>query len=198
MAAASGGGPGLGVDADVQDFYRIAGKLSAAGPKVKTALRKRVREAGLELVKEVQAEVMRPPLGQASGRQIPGLPQTRGLRRSIRDGVSLSVGTSTPEKAGVVINARSTRMGDASRKKLLKKYNAEKGWRSPNIGTARLIAAARQGGQVKDKTKVARDLGRWTTQKGRPYFGATIEKHGDVLAAKVSEAINDARKQAGL
>jgi len=199
--------PPIEVSADQRDFAAFLGKTSTLDRKLKTSLRKRVREAGQEAAKAVQAEVAKPPLHKGKGTRIEGKAQSRGLRSKIAQGVTTSIATTSPDKAGVVVKA-SAKALPADQKRLLKKYNSEKGWRHPSIGAARRIGRAKgragtlramgSAGAAKAGVDIARNTGKWYPQKGRPYFGKVLAARQPELAKAVTEAVTDARKAAGL
>ena len=199
--------PPVKVSAEAEEFVALLGKTSTLDKKLKASLRKRVREAGKAGAKAVQDEVQKPPLHSGRGERMEGVPQSRGLRRNIAAGVGSSVATTQPGTAGVNIRASGKAL-PPNQKTLLKKYNRERGWRHPGIGTARRVSSAKSGAQTlramgaagaaSDLTSIARNTGRWYEQKGRPYFGKVLAARKDELGKAVTDAVQDARKAAGL
>lgn len=199
--------PSVEVSADAEDFVRLLGKTSTLDKKLKTNLRKKIREAGTSGAEAVRKEVAKPPLHRRSGERIEGVPQSRGLRRKIAEGVGVSVAATKADTAGVKITASGKRL-PAEQKTLLKKYNRERGWRHPNIASARRIGRAKgasqllralgSSGAAQAGTDIARNTAEWHEQKGRPYFGKVLAARGDELAQAVTEALDEARKSAGL
>jgi hypothetical protein len=199
--------PPIEVSADQRDFAEFLGKTSTLDKKLKTSLRKKVREAGLEAAKASQDEVLKPPLHKGKGTRIEGKAQSRGLRSKIAQGISATVATSSPDRAGVSVKATAKAL-PADQKRLLRKYNSEKGWRHPSIGTARRIGRAKgrsatlramgSPGLAKNQLDISRNTGKWHQQKGRPYFGKVLAARQPQLAQAVTEAVTEARKAAGL
>ena len=201
--------PPLEVSADQRDFAEFLGKTSTLDRKLKTSLRKKVREAGKEAAEAVQAEVAKPPLHKGKGTRIEGKAQSRGLRSKIAQGIAASIATSSPDTAGVAIKASSKAL-PADQKRLLKKYNSERGWRHPSIGAARRIGRAKgaltrlgvptkgKGASARNGMDILRNTAKWYPQKGRPYFGKVLAARQPQLAEAVTEAVTEARKAAGL
>lgn len=113
------------LSADARLFNELLGKSSQVEPKLKAALRKRLRQAAAAAAKDVQAEVRKPPLSRGSGR-------SRGLRAGIAAGVSVTISTST-RKSGVVIQSKGTKL-PAAQRGLIRVYNKPGGWRHPTFG----------------------------------------------------------------
>jgi hypothetical protein len=199
--------PPIEVSADQRDFAEFLGKTSTLDKKLKTSLRKKVREAGQEAAKASQAEVLKPPLHKGKGVRIEGKAQSRGLRSKIAQGIAATIATSSPDTAGVTVKATAKAL-PADQKRLLRKYNSEKGWRHPSIGTARRIGRAKGAsgtlramgspGAAKAAVDISRNTGKWHQQKGRPYFGKVLAARQPQLAQAVTEAVTEARKAAGL
>lgn len=195
------------VSSDSKDFVAFFGKTSTLDKKLKASLRKRVREAGAQGADAVKDEVRKPPLHKRSSTMLDGVPQSRGLRRRIAEGVGSSVTATKPDTAGVTIKA-SAKALPAGQKRLLKKYNAERGWRHPGISGARAIARGKSSAQTlramgsagaaKARTDISRNTTKWYAQKGRPYFGKVLAARKDELARAVTDAVADARKASGL
>lgn len=202
--------PPIEVSVDQRDFAEFLGKTSTLDRKVKASLRKKVREAGQASAKAAQSEVMKPPLHKGKGTRIEGKAQSRGLRSKISQGIAATISTVSLEKAGVTVKASSKAL-PADQKRLLRKYNSERGWRHPSIGAARRIGRAKtltsspvaKGGGVfgayaKANLDIARNTGKWHQQKGRPYFGKVLAARQPELAKAVTDAVTEARKQSGL
>lgn len=199
--------PPIEVSVDQREFAEFLGRTSTLDSTLKTSLRKRVREAGQEAARAVQAEVAKPPLHKGKGTRMEGKPSHRGLRAKIAQGVSTSIATSSPDRAGVTVKA-SAKALPADQKTLLRKYNSEKGWRHPSLSTARRIGRAKSAagtlramgspGAAKAATDITRNTGKWYAQRGRPYFGKVLAARQPELAQAVTDAVADARKAAGL
>ena len=103
------------VRADVTEFRRLFDKSSQVEAKLRTALRRNIRQAAGGAADAVRAEV-----GQGT------------LRSGIGAGVKVKVMTGT--RAGVTIVASSSRM-PAGKQSLVRAWTGRKGWRHPVYGT---------------------------------------------------------------
>lgn len=117
---------GLQGRVDVAQFRALAGKSSQLDPKLKRALRKRLKDAAGPAVQDVKTTVLSAPAsGGASG-------EHTGLRQGLADGVKVTL--MTGKNAGIQI--RNTGSGlPASQKKLVRAYNKPGGWRHPVFKT---------------------------------------------------------------
>lgn len=194
---------GIKMSADAADFAAFAGKAAALGPEIRKSLRKSVRDAGKEIVKEVQAEVRKPPI-EPGKHKVRVNTQNKGLRAAIANSIRIQVATGA-KKQGVFVIADSKKI-PADKRKLIRRYNRENGWRHPSLGTAVAMHKAKAGvesagawgkGRATRKAQGA-SKGVWVTQKGRPYFGKVLKEKNKLLEDKVIEALQEARKQAGL
>lgn len=194
------------VSADLADFVKFAHKSSVVLPEeIKKAMIKRIREVGKVAVKAVKDDVVLAPLTPAKT-HIDGVPSHRNLRANIAKGVGVSLGTTEGRRVGVYVRS-SAKYLPPKQKGLLKKYNRDKGWRRPSLGTAYRINVSRgsaatlgaMGSRGAAKTLVdAARAGKWYAQKGRPYFGKVIASHADTLEQAMIDAVQDARRSAGL
>lgn len=100
--------------AEAQAFRDLFGKSSQVEPKLKAALRKRMKAAADEAANDVRAEVRKPPVSRGSGR-------SRGLRAGIASGIKVTISAS-PTKVGVAIQATSSKLPEAQRA-MVKAYN---------------------------------------------------------------------------
>jgi hypothetical protein len=193
------------LSADAEDFVAFAGKTAALGPKIRTSLKKSIRDAGKEIVKDVQTEVRKPPI-EPGKHKVRINTENKGLRSAIANSIRVQIATGA-KKQGVFIIADSKKM-PASKRKLMRRYNRENGWRHPDLATAEKLSkiskrAARVGGEAGKNLGAkaadrARSKGTWHAQKGRPYFGKVLKEKNKLLEDKVIEALQEARKQAGL
>lgn len=162
------------VSVEARQFVELFGKASQVEPKLKTALRRNMRNAAKDIVKAVQAEVTKPPLSGGSSRSTRrsdemGVGATP-LRTAIARGIKQEIRTGANSKAvGVAIRASSSSL-HGSRKKLVRRYDRGE-WKHPVFG---------------DK-----DIA-WVSQKGRPYFGSVISKHKPQMRAAVQKAMDEA------
>ena len=196
---------GIKMSADAADFVAFAGKAAALGPEIKKSLKKSIRDTGKELVKEVQTEVRKPPI-EPGKHKVRINTENKGLRAAIANSIRVQIATGA-KKQGVFVIADSKKM-PAKKRKLLRRYNRDNGWRHPDLATAEKLSkiskrAARVGGDTGKNLGAkaanrARDKGTWHAQKGRPYFGKVLKEKNKLLEDKVIEALQEARKQAGL
>jgi hypothetical protein len=196
------------ITVDAAEFVAFAGKTSQLPAKVKTELRKTVKTEGERVRDAVRADVMKAPRTKAKRKMDGNIPSHRGLRQKIADGVSSTTkATEGQAKVGVFVVASAKNL-PASQKKLLKRYNKENGWRHPDLATAEKMSnigkrAARVGGKsgknlgAAAKTR-ARNKGKWYPQKGRPYFGKVIGENEAKFGKALEDAMETARKKAGL
>lgn len=113
------------LSADARLFNELLGKSSQVEPKLKAALRKRLRQVALAAVEDVRAEVKKPPLSRGRGR-------STGLRAGIAAGLGVTISTSS-RKSGVLIQSKANRM-PAAQRGLIRAYNKPGGWRHPTFG----------------------------------------------------------------
>lgn len=105
------------LSADAQVFNALFGKTSQVEPKLKAALRKRMKAAADVAAADVRAEVLKAPRSHGSGR-------SRGLRRGIAAGVKVTLSAS-PTKVGVAIQATGAKLPPDMRR-LVRAYNKPK------------------------------------------------------------------------
>lgn len=190
----------LKLSVDAAEFAAFTGKTSQLPKNVKKELRTAVKKVGDETLAEVQKEVQKPPLVRGSRRLRSNVQKGRGLRAGILQGLKVRMATTDPGKAGVMITAGTSGLGP-TQKKLLRKYNSENGWRHPSLGTAKAMNRLRRGlpkGVGGDAVSVARNVGKWYPQKGRPYFGKVIAARQEKDMAEIIEAMSKARRSSGL
>lgn len=188
------------LSADARQFKALLGKTSAFEPKLRTALRNRIRaEAGKG------AEDSRREVGKTPG-TVSSAPRRTGLRAGIAAGLKVQVAANGQRKVGVFI--RSTGSGlPASKKRLVRLWDNDKGWRHPvyakggkSIGKARARAERAKGkgslaeGIAKVGVNAARGGATWVQQKGRPYFGSVIAKREQEIAEGVRRALEEAAR----
>jgi len=111
----SGGSGAVTVHADTTEFKRLFAKSSQVEAKLKTALRRNIRQAAGVAADAVKSEV-------GSG----------NLRSKIAAGVSVKVMTGV--RAGVTIVASSKAMGPGQ-ESLVRAWTKRAGWRHPVFGT---------------------------------------------------------------
>ncbi len=154
---------------DAKDFAELLGRTSRLSPELKKALRKRVREAGIEAAEAAKGEVLKPPL--THGRR----PKERGLRRGIARGIKVQIAASqNAKRVGVVIKSSGSPL-PADQKPLVRRWNRPGGWRHPLFG----------------------DRKHWYPQKGRPYWGSVMSKQKPELERKVRQALDEALQTLG-
>lgn len=109
----------LTVTADVDDFARLLSRTSVVDAKLRTGLRRNIRNVAKTVASDVKNEVLKPPL--RAGRN----PRHTGLRQGIAAGVGVSILTGN-SRAGVQITSRGF---------LARAYDKPQGWRHPTYGT---------------------------------------------------------------
>lgn len=130
MAVRQGGASaGLTVEVDTKDFRTLFSRSSQVEPKLRTALRRNIRDAAKGVAEEVKAEAM--GQGVTSARRA----RSRGLRASIAASVKVGILTGA-SRQGVRITEGAP-MGAA--------WQADRGWRHPVFGSR--SAWARQVGR---------------------------------------------------
>ena len=179
MPPSSAGSPPLTVKADVAQFKRLFDKSSQVDKKLKTALRRNIRQAAGVAAAEVKAAAMQP------GGTVSAHPHHTGLRAKVAAGVSVKV--MTGNRAGVTIVASARAMSEKE-KSLVRAWEAEKGWRHPTFRKASRSARAAlrlsRGGHGASH--------QWVTQKGNPYFRKTITDRRDDVRLAVEKAMAEA------
>lgn len=154
--------PQIEIRPDVTDFSTLFGKSSEVPEKLRAQLRKRIRGAAEVAAADARRTVLQPPLHP--GRH----PRSRGLREQIAAGVKVSVNTASG-RPGVVIKSSAAGL-DSSRRRLVRAYDLQGGWRHP----------------------VFADSNVWVRQVGRPYFATVIERHRGEVTDAVQKAMQDA------
>lgn len=110
---------------DAADLRNLLGKSSQVPERLRSALRKRIRQAAQVAADDSKRTVLGAP-GTRSRH-----PRHTGLRQGIADGIKVSVMTGA--RAGVTI--RSTGAGlPADKRSLVLAYESRKGWRHPVFG----------------------------------------------------------------
>jgi len=118
----SAGAGSVTVRADTTEFKRLFDKSSQVDKKLKTALRRNIRQAA-----ELAADDVRLAVDTSAARTA----QT-GLRLAIAAGVKVKVMTGS--RAGVTIVASSSQM-PAGKESLVRAWESAKGWRHPAFGS---------------------------------------------------------------
>jgi len=153
---------------DAWQFSRLFDKTSQVDPKLRAALRRRLRRLANEAAREVQYEALKPGRTQAHGASRHA---DRGfLRAGIAGGVKVQMPTSSKSKrVGVFIKATGAAL-PASQRPMVRRWNRDKGFRHPVYGH--------------------RD--RWVKQYGHPYFQAVLDAKAPGLAREVRAAMDEA------
>lgn len=107
--------------AQTEAFRQLAGKTSNLPPKLKAALRKRIRDAAQVAAADAQNTVRNAPTKGS---------QSTGLREDIARGIKVTVATG--QTAGVVI--RSTTNNQAHPGSVVKAFDRASGWRHRVFG----------------------------------------------------------------
>lgn len=100
--------------AEAQMFRDLFGKSSEVEPKLRAALRKKMKAAADQAANDVRAEVRKAPLSRGSAR-------STGLRDGIAAGVRVTISAS-PTKVGVSVEATSSKLPESQRA-LVRAYN---------------------------------------------------------------------------
>lgn len=154
--------PQIEIRPDVNDFSTLFGKSSEVPEKLRAQLRARIRGAAEVAAADVRRTVLEPPLHPGQR------PRSRGLREQIAAGIKVSVSTAS-SRPGVVIKSSAAGL-DPSRRRLVRAYDLQGGWRHP----------------------VFADSNVWVRQVGRPYFATVIEHHRGKVTDAVQKAMQDA------
>jgi hypothetical protein len=148
-------------------------ELKGFDAKLAREVRKELREAGKAVAAKVADEVRTGPPPNDN----PSI--TAGTRRKIAAGVGVRVGTSQKGKGGSVKVVASGKALPANRKRMVKLWEREAGWRHP-------VFERQASGQLGTDSTV------WVQQQGRPYFNPTIRGNADVFRAAVEKAMRRA------
>lgn len=183
--------------ADGKQFLALFGKTSQVDRKLRTALRKRMKQAAEKGAAEARSTIESAPV---KGRR------SRGLRRGIAAGIGVSLETTTAaNKVGVRVVARKTSLPPDMRP-LVKAMNKPK-FRHPvfasfgNAGLAKLgqkrrgaLSGVGSGARNLDRALKAHKRGsaKWVEQDGHPFFEKSVEKHLDGVQAAVLAAMEEA------
>lgn len=193
-------GKALPLTADARQFKELLGKTSAFEPKLRTALRKRIRAEADKGAEDSRREAAKSP-GTVSA-----TPRHTGLRAGIAAGMKVTVAANGQRKVGVFITSTGKGL-PASKRRLVRLWDNDKGWRHPvyakggkSIGKARARAARAKGkgalaeGIARLGVDAARGGATWVQQKGRPYFGSVIAKREQEIAEGVKRALDEAAR----
>lgn len=115
---------------DTRDFRELFARSSQVEPKLRTALRRRIRDAAKGVAEDVKAEALKP------GETRSAHPRSTGMRARIAGSVKVGILTGA-SRQGVQITAKAPLAGA---------WQAEKGWRHPVFGrTTRVRQMGRPG-----------------------------------------------------
>lgn len=151
---------------DTKDFRTLFARSSKVEPKLRTALRRRIRDAAKGVAEDVKAEALKP--GEGVGTKAGWTPRivrtkkgTTGLRQNIAGAVKVGILTGN-SRSGVRITTNAPLAGA---------WQARRGWRHP----------------------VFDDRDTWVQQKGRPdYFYGTVWDGRDQVKSAVESAMQEA------
>ena len=149
---------------DTKDFRTLFARSSKVEPKLRTALRRRIRDAAKGVAEDVKAEALKP--GEGVGTKAgwtPRIVRTKktGLRQNIAGAVKVGILTGN-SRSGVRITTNAPLAGA---------WQARRGWRHPVFG----------------------DRDAWVQQRGRPdYFYGTVWAGRDRVKTAVEEAMKEA------
>ncbi len=158
---------------DAHEFSRLMREVKDFDAKLATAIRKELRTEGKRVAAKVADEVRTGPPPNDNPRV------TAGTRRKIADGVGVAIGTSMGKKGGSVRIVASGKALPPNRRRMVKLWEREKGWRHP-------VYQRDGGGALRANADV------WVQQMGRPYFNPTIRGESDALRDAVVRAMKQA------
>jgi hypothetical protein len=107
---------------DTKDFRTLFARSSKVEPKLRTALRRRIRDAAKGVAEDVKAEALKP--GEGVGTKAgwtPRIVRTTGLRQNIAGAVKVGILTGNA-RSGVRITTNAPLAGA---------WQARRGWRHP-------------------------------------------------------------------
>jgi hypothetical protein len=110
---------------DTRDFRELFARSSKVEPKLRTALRRRIRDAAKGVAEDVKAEALKP--GEGVGTKAgwtPRIVRTTGLRQNIAGAVKVGILTGN-SRSGVRITTNAPLAGA---------WQARRGWRHPVFG----------------------------------------------------------------
>jgi hypothetical protein len=162
MPSASARRTGLDLHADTSDFQRLFARSSEVEPKLRTGLRRNIRQVAGGAAKDSQRTVLREPLRPSAQ------PKHTGLRSGIASGINVAVLTGNT-RIGVAIVASGSAL-PADQRSILRAYGRARGWRHPVFNNPNV----------------------WVTQFGRPYFYSIIAQHRDETTRAVTSAMVEA------
>ena len=148
---------------DTRDFRELFARSSQVEPKLRTALRRRIRDAAKGVAEDVKAEALQPGegVGTKDYAYAAGRGRSTGLRRGIAAAVRVGILTGNA-RSGVRITTNAPLAGA---------WQARRGWRHPVFG----------------------DRDAWVQQRGRPdYFYGTVWDGRDQVKSAVESAMQEA------
>jgi hypothetical protein len=179
---------GIDIKVSSQAFTDLAAKLKGPASKTLRAnLQKQIRLATAPVLADLKQAAMdistkadsptRTSLGSgntaramhAGSRKIQSK-RDHGLRATIARAIQLKITLNGP-RTGVRLRVDTTQL-PAEQGKLPGYLDSGQGWRHPIFGT---------------------DV--WVTQKGKPWWGVTIDKHVDEIRQRISAAVKDTTDQ---
>jgi hypothetical protein len=169
---------------DAHEFSRLMREVKDFDAKLATAIRKELRQEGKRVAAKVADEVRTGPPPNDNPRV------TAGTRRRIADGIGVSIGTGMGKKGGSVRIVASGKALPANRKRMVRLWEREKGWRHPVYERGRdgnLTQATQRRLRNRFKKETV-----WTHQMGRPYFNPTVRGEADEFRAAILRAMKQA------
>ena len=131
----------LSVHADVADFARLFARTSVVDAKLRTSLRRNIRNVAKLAAADSKREVLQPPLR-------PGVnPHHTGLRQQIAAGIGVSILTGN-SRVGVQITSRGF---------LARAYDKPQGWRHPTFGNTGVWSTTYGRPYFRDRLPLHRD-----------------------------------------
>ncbi len=162
----SRGRPAVEVSADARDFVKLLGRMSELDKATKAALRKELRAQAKVGQLAAQAEARRPAL------KVARRPTNRGLRAGLARSVKVRfIAGASSSRVGVFIETKGAAL-DGGQRRLVKRWDSEKGWRHPVWGGP-----------------------AWARQVGRPYFRKPIKALEPEMVEKIRRTIEQAKEK---
>lgn len=149
------------------DFARLSAELRGADKRIQREMRKAIRKAGEDTVRDVRTAIMAVPSSGRSG---------TGVRAALAAGTNVSI-SARGRTAGVTLKTSPSRL-PADKRVLARAFN-KTFFRHP---------------VYPDPTKPRSDWG-WANQPGNPYFGAVIGEHYAQMRSGVYAAMVVAQRQ---
>lgn len=131
----------MSVRADVDDFARLFARSSLVEAKLRTGLRRDIRNVAKAAAEDSRREVLKEPTRRGKH------PRHTGLRERIAAGIGVSILTGN-NRAGVQITSRGF---------LARAYDKPQGWRHPTFGNTAVWSTTYGRPYFRDRVQTHRD-----------------------------------------